>query len=86
MATQGNDAGHLQHLHHLLHSIDAMFRPIDAFDSEYRKPVLSKKKALKGDTFLCTRKLILGWVLDTMAHTHLGATTPLQGMSAADFQ
>ena len=66
MATQGNDVAHLQHLRH---SIDAVFRPIDAFDSEYRKPVLSKKKALKGDTYLCTHKLILGWVLDLMAHT-----------------
>ena len=69
MATQGNDVAHLQHLCHLLHSLDAVFRPIDAFDSEYCKPVLSKKKAPKGNTYLCTCKLILGWVLDLMAHT-----------------
>ena len=54
MATQGNDVACLQHLCHLLHLLDAVFRPIDAFDSEYRKPILSKKKALKGDTYLCT--------------------------------
>ena len=35
MAIQGEQNSPLQHLHHLLYSIDAMFRPIDGDDSEY---------------------------------------------------
>ena len=69
MAIQGSETICLQHLRHLLYLIDAVFRPIDQYDSEHRKPVLSKKKALKGDAYLCTRKLILGWMLDTAVHT-----------------
>ena len=69
MAIQGSETVCLQHLWHLLYLIDTMFRPIDQYDSEHHKLVLLKKKALKGDAYLCTRKLLLGWMLDTAAHT-----------------
>ena len=69
MAIQGSETICLQHLLCLLYSIDAVFRPIDQYDSEHCKPVLSKKKALKGNAYLCTQKLILSWMLDTTAHT-----------------
>ena len=69
MAIQGSETVCLQHLRCLLYLIDAMFRPIDQYDSEHRKLVLLNKKALKGDAYLCTRKLILGWMLNTAAHT-----------------
>ena len=84
MAIQGSETIHLQHLWCLLYSIDAVFRPIDQYDSEHHKLVLSKKKALNGDAYLCTQKLILSWMLDTAVHTFGAATSPKR-MTAADF-
>ena len=68
MSIQGNSNARLQHLRRLLYSIDAVFRPVED-DEEHRKHVPSIKKFLKGDAFLCLWKLILGWILDSYAHT-----------------
>ena len=38
-------------------------------DSEYHNHVASVKKLKKGDACLCTWKIILGWILDCLAHT-----------------
>ena len=69
MAVQGNRKARLRHLRRLLHSIDAVFRPLDEHDSPMRKHVPSMKKLLKGDAYLCTRKVVLGWLVDTLQQT-----------------
>jgi hypothetical protein len=66
MAVQGNQQVRLQHLRKLLHSIDGVFRPTDANDPPGRQPVPSLKKLLQGDAHLCTRKVVLGWLLDSL--------------------
>ena len=43
-----------------------MFRLVDARDSECRQEPYSIKKVLKGDGQWNTRKVILGWLIDTI--------------------
>ena len=69
LAVQGNKRARLMHLRKLLHSIDAVFRPVDDADPATRKHVPSVKKLLKGDAYLSTRKVVLGWLLDTVRQT-----------------
>lgn len=69
LAIQGNRRARLRHLRTLLHAIDAVFRPLDNQDSPVRKHVPSLKKLLKGDAYLCTRKVVLGWLIDTVSQT-----------------
>ena len=69
LCLQGNAHARLRHLRRLLHSIDAVFRPVDAQDSPHRKDVPSLKKLLKGDAYLSTRKVILGWIIDCVKQT-----------------
>ena len=69
MAVQGTPATRLQHLRRLLHSIDEVFRPVNELDDAVRNHVPSVKKLLKGDAYLDTLKLILGWILDTLKGT-----------------
>ncbi len=69
LAIQGPPSARLDHLRRLLHSIDAVFRPIDNADSPLRKHVPSMKKMLAGDAHLSTRKIVLGWLLDTVTQT-----------------
>jgi hypothetical protein len=53
----------------LLHAVDQIFRPLDEQDTPFRKEPVSVKKLLKGDAYWETRKIILGWILDTIAKT-----------------
>ena len=68
-ACQGNRQARLNHLRKLLHAIDLVFRPLDSADSPHRKHVPSLKKLLKGDAHLSTRKVVLGWLIDTVRQT-----------------
>lgn len=65
MGIQGLSKARAQHLRRLLHSIDAVFGPVDEQDPPTRKDVPSRKKLLNGDAYLTTRKLVLGWIIDT---------------------
>ena len=68
-AIQGNPTARLNHLRRLLHCIYAVFRPVDSQDSPLRKHVPSIKKMLAGDAYLSTRKVVLGWIIDTIRQT-----------------
>ena len=50
----------------LLHSLDEVLRPLDPDDDAYRKEPASTKKLWQGDAAWGTRKLILGWIIDTI--------------------
>ena len=69
LGVQGGSTARLQHLRRLLHSIDEVFRPVDELDSSIRNHVPSVKKLLKGDAYLDTVKIVLGWLLDTLKGT-----------------
>jgi hypothetical protein len=53
----------------LLHSLDEVLRPLDSMDSSHRKEPASTKKLKQGDAAWGTRKLILGWIIDTTLMT-----------------
>ena len=54
----------------LLHLNDQVFRPNDAADdSSTRREPISLKKLGKGDACWATRKLVLGWLVDTLKGT-----------------
>jgi hypothetical protein len=53
----------------LLHTLDRVFRPLDSDDSEHRQEPASVKKMRKGDATWSTRKVILGWILDSIQLT-----------------
>ena len=58
----------------LFHAVDQVFRPPHADDPSHRKDPISVKKLLKGDGAWETTKIILGWLVDTVAGTvHLPA-------------
>jgi hypothetical protein len=66
---QGNTPT-LRHIRRvLLHTLDEVFRPLEAGDNPFRNEPTSVKKLLKGDGYWETRKLILGWILDTLRMT-----------------
>ena len=52
-----------------LHSIDAVFRPLNATDPDHRKEPASTKKMMKGDACWRDHKRILGWDIDSKAMT-----------------
>ena len=68
-AVQGRASTCLQHQRSLLHSLDSILRPVDADDHPSRKDVPSLSKFAKGDGYQCTRKGILGWIVDTVQQT-----------------
>jgi hypothetical protein len=53
----------------LLHSLDDVLRKLDEFDDEHRKEPASTKKLKQGDAYWDTRKLVLGWIIDTVLMT-----------------
>ena len=53
----------------LFHCIDLVFRPPDAANDELRKDPISLKKLRQGDGALETSKVVLGWLIDTVAGT-----------------
>jgi hypothetical protein len=63
---QGSAKQRRQHLRRLLYSIDEVFRPLDTSDNKHRKHVPSVKKMKAGDANYDTRKIILGWIVDTV--------------------
>ena len=63
---QGNAKQCRQHLRRLLHSIDKAFRPLDNLDTKHHKHIPSIKKMKAGDANCDTRKVILGWIVDTV--------------------
>ena len=67
--TQGPHWAQLNQIRRLLHCIDQVFRPVDSHDPPSRKTVPSMKKFLEGDAYLSTRKVILGWIVDTVQQT-----------------
>ena len=66
---QGSTPRRQRHMRGLLHSVDRVFRPIDAQDSPHRQPVPSITKFQKGDGSMQTVKGVLGWILDTVRGT-----------------
>ena len=53
----------------LFHMVDRVFRPPDADDDAWKKDPNSIKKLLRGDGSLETVKVVLGWLIDTIAGT-----------------
>ena len=53
----------------LFNAIHDVFRPLSETDRPGRKDPISLKKLLKGDAAWSTRKVILGWDVDTVAGT-----------------
>lgn len=53
----------------LFHCIDRVLRPLSADDPDTRQEPSSLKKLGKGDACLTTRKVMLGWLIDTVAET-----------------
>jgi hypothetical protein len=54
----------------LLHTLDKIFPPLDQQDNEHRQEPTSVKKMRQGDATWATRKIILGWILDTIRLTN----------------
>jgi hypothetical protein len=60
----------------LLHTLDEVFCPLEANDSPSRKEPASVKKLLQGNACWATRKVILGWIIDTLARSSsVGSST-----------
>ena len=66
---QGSTRRRRWHIRRLLHSIDRVFRPLDAHDSSHRQHVASVKKFLKGDGSMQVEKSVLGWLINTAQGT-----------------
>jgi hypothetical protein len=65
--------GNWQHRRHvkrvLLHTLDKVFRPPDLQDNPHPQEPASVKNMRKGDATWTTRKVILGWIIDTVSLT-----------------
>jgi hypothetical protein len=65
--------GNYKHRHHvkqsLLSSLDEFLRRVYGQDNVHRQEPASVKKMLKGDATWATRKVVLGWILDTCKMT-----------------
>eukprot|EP00536_Pseudo-nitzschia_multiseries_P012239 jgi/Psemu1/31438/gm1.31438_g len=53
----------------LFPSLDKVFRPLDASDTPFRQEPASLKKMLQGDATWTTKKVILGWLIDSINKT-----------------
>jgi hypothetical protein len=70
LAAQGSKARLNRVRRVLLHTNDLVLRPNDAEDdAEGRREPISQKKLAKGDGCWSTRKVILGWLVDTLKGT-----------------
>ena len=63
---QGNAKQRRQHLRRLLHSINEVFHPLDNLDTPHHEHVPSIEKMKAGEANYDTRKVILGWIVDTV--------------------
>ena len=66
---QGGAKRRKQTKRQLLHSLDSVFRGLDAQDSAARQEPASVKKMRKGDAAWATRKTVLGWIIDAITMT-----------------
>ena len=67
---QGNPSLRNRIRNTLFHTIDTVLRPLEPADATYkRKEPISVKKLNKGDAKWGTRKIILGWLIDTYRQT-----------------
>ena len=66
---QGNTRRRTKVKRALLSSLDQVLRPLDPTDSPHRQEPASIKKCRKGDATWATRKIVLGWLLDTLQLT-----------------
>lgn len=69
LLAQGNRQTQQRVLRTMLHCIDEIFRPLSPKDPATRTEPISIKKLDKGDACLSTRKIMLGWLLDTEQQT-----------------
>ena len=69
LVNQGTRKSRKNHRRGLLHALDHILRPLDSADSPHRNHAASVKKLLKGDACLITRKVLLGWIVDTLLGT-----------------
>ena len=53
----------------LLTAVDQVFHPLEPGDSPFRREPSSVKKMLQGDANWSTCKVVLGWIIDTVAMT-----------------
>ncbi|WP_317202287.1 hypothetical protein [Janthinobacterium sp.] len=53
----------------IFHSIDDVLRPNSPTDHAYRNEPISLSKLAKGDAKWATRKVLLGWIVDTVSET-----------------
>jgi hypothetical protein len=53
----------------LLHTLDEVLRELDTLDDEHRQESASTKKLKQGNACWGTRKLVLGWIIDTILLT-----------------
>jgi hypothetical protein len=92
---QGNTRRRTQHRRALLHSLDEIFHPRDDQDPPSRKDVPSLKKFRQEDAYYATRKILLGWIVDSIlgilalpAHRYarlLAIFEELQGLRRVSF-
>lgn len=66
---QGNARRRTMVRRHLMHTIDEIFTPLSADAPATMQEPMSVKKFKKGDGAWATRKIVLGWLLDTVART-----------------
>lgn len=66
---QGNRWQRLQVKRALFHLLDLVFRELNPDDNSHRQEPASIKKLLKGDGTWATRKVVLGWLIDTVNGT-----------------
>jgi len=53
----------------IMHAIDDIFRPLSPADGPQHKEPISVKKLQQGDGAWQTRKILLGWLIDSIRHT-----------------
>ena len=66
---QGNRWRRRQVKRALFHSLDQVLRQLSPGDNTHRQEPASIKKMLKGDARWTTRKVVLGWIIDTIQGT-----------------